>query len=216
VLGSPSGWLRLPEPPSEGMQRLAGALIASLCVHALLLSWPVAPPSSGAQGFLPQGPSRPEARKLRVTLNYVPESPHAAPIDAVPPAPVPEEKSREVRREPGAEQSVPLIGYFPASRLSKMPQAVGVFDIQPPAGGDTGLGGKMTVRIWIGANGAIDRARVLSSGLPDAYAEAALTAFEKLRFVPGEIGGVPVKSWVEIVIEYADFHDEPQQPPGKR
>jgi hypothetical protein len=50
--------------------------------------------------------------------------------------------------------------------------------------------------------------RVLSSGLPTAYSDAAMEAFEKLRFSPGEINGVPVATWADIVIQYDDFQRE--------
>jgi TonB family protein len=198
------------------MRRLAGAVSASMAVHVLLLSWPVSLPAVGMIAATGPETAGSHKKKLHVLLNPAAPEPDAA--IAPPPAPSAEkpqpstaaqEKSKEApQREQGVHAAIPMVGYYPAAQLSKMPQAIGIFDIRPPAGGDTGLGGKMTVRIWIGANGAIDSARVLDSGLPQPYAEAALAAFENLRFVPGEIGSVPVKSWVEIVIEYADFRDE--------
>jgi TonB family protein len=188
-------------------------------------------------GALPSA-SRPAAKTLKVTFSQVPETrpepvpetrPEpvveqappaflpAPPQEQVPLASVAKEKSKEAAKdEQGHATSIPLVGYYPADKLTKMPEAIGRFDIQPPAGGDTGLGGKMTIRIWIGMNGAIDRVRVIDSGLPQDYADAALAAFEKLRFAPGEIAGVPVKSWVEVVIEYADFRDAAQPSAGAK
>lgn len=208
----------LPDPRADGMDRLTGAVLLSLAAHALLLAWPVTLPSGGATGDVTAGPAKP-ARVLRVSLHYEavaqppaqnpPATQTADPSVAVSPEVKPKDAPQDEQRAP---QEIPLVGYYPAARLTRMPQAVGVFDIQPPAGGDSGLGGKMTVRIWIGANGAIDRARVLTSGLPANYAEAAFSAFEKLRFEPGQIGGVAVKTWVDIVIEYADFRDAPPTP----
>lgn len=205
----------LPDLRAGGMDTLTGALILSLAAHAVLLVWPVTLPKGGASSIATPGPAKP-ARVLRVSLH--PEAvaepsvqKHPAAQAAVESSAVPhEDKPKDAPQdEPRAPQEIPLVGYYPAERLTRMPQAVGIFDIQPPAGGDSGLGGKMTVRIWIGANGAIDRAKVLSSGLPANYAEAAFSAFEKLRFEPGQIGGVAVKTWVDIVIEYADFRDAP-------
>ncbi len=86
-----------------------------------------------------------------------------------------------------------------------MPEAVGKFEVQPPAGEDAGLSGKITIRIWLSAKGDIDSIRILSSEVPAAYAQAALGAFEKLRFEPAEINGKPVRSWLDVVIEYADL-----------
>jgi len=107
-----------------------------------------------------------------------------------------------------------MLGYHPASSLTRMPEAVGKFDIQPPAGGDTGLVGKLTIRIWLSAKGDIDAIRLLSSELPADYAQAALAAFEKLRFQPAEINARQVPSWMDVVIEYADLMRDGKQPTG--
>jgi TonB family protein len=217
----------------EGARRLGNALAISVLAHALLLTWPVSLPAAGVLGTLSSAPSR-AAKTLKVTFSRIPETkPEPVPeikpeavVEKTPPAPpqeqaplasVPRQKNEAAPKdEQGHANSIPLVGYYPADKLTKMPEAIGRFDIQPPAGGDTGLGGKMTIRIWIGMNGVIDRVRVLDSGLPQAYADAALAAFEKLHFAPGEIAGVPVKSWVEVVIEYADFRDAAQPSAGAR
>ena len=51
--------------------------------------------------------------------------------------------------------------------------------------------------------------KVVANGLPADYAEAALAAFGKLRFSPGQINGVAVPAWADIIIEYADFTRDP-------
>lgn len=215
----PTGRFALPELPADGASRLTGAVMLSIAAHALLLAWPVSLPSGGTGHTVIAGAAKPP-RTLRVSLRVVPEAAESAATENTPAekASIAEPLEDKAKDAPQGEQvtqgAVPLIGYYPAVRLTRMPEAIGLFDIKPPAGGDTGIGGKMTVRIWIGANGAIDQARVLSSGLPQAYTDAALAAFENLRFTPGQIDGLPVKSWAEVVIEYADFRDQPQ--PGAR
>ena len=207
---------------------LGSALAASLLAHMLLLSWPM-PISSARDGDF----ARAAGSGLRVSLNLIAAA-HAAPAQeiAAPAAPPDSERpldsaplepaARAVAsalvagdeaapRAPESRDAIPLIGYHAANSLSRMPEAVGQFDIQPPAGGDTGLGGKMTIRIWISEKGGIDSMRVLDSGLPVAYATAALAAFEKMKFEPGEINRQPVRSWVDVVIEYADFRSPTAQ-----
>jgi TonB family protein len=169
----------------------------------LLLSWPLQLSPGGRPGL-----ARPAAASvLHVSLN--------APGEAleVPAPPIQAGGApQDGQGGPAVQDAVPLPGYYPAGRLSRMPEAIGIFDVQPPSGGDSGIGGKVTLRIWIGAKGGIDSVRVLSSGLPPEYADAALAAFGKMRFTPGEINGVPVQSWVDVVIEYADFQKDAGQP----
>ena len=211
--------------------RFGGALLTSLLGHTVVLLWPLHAPAVSAPGF--EGPP---AAKLRVSLkppqsivvDPIPNESASISPDAAPEAPAPKTESKEVPQtrqrsqgtSTGPEQSAEsaaLLGYYPVAKLSRMPEAISRFDIQAPAGGDTGLGGKMTIRIWISAKGEIDQLRVLKSELPSDYAEAALAAFGKLRFEAGEINGTRVNSWADIVIEYVDFRrDAAQSTEGSR
>jgi len=202
----------MPELCSDRRFRLGSALAASLLGHVLLLNWPL-PLSTGGE----PGAARAAASTLRVSLNLMAEANANRAREDSPPAKTDTAGPGKTKDAPGehrTQDAIPLHGYYPAGRLSRMPVGISTFDIQPPAGGDTGIGGKMTIRIWISAKGGVDSMRVLASGLPAAYAEAALAAFEKMRFEPGEINGVQVQSWVDIVIEYADFRREAAQPPA--
>ena len=174
-----------------------------------MIGWPL-PVSMGGM----EGAARPTGATLRVSLNLIAEA-HASPG----PTAIPAATLSEATAAPGSpekiagasgatdatQNAISLLGYYPASRLSRMPAAISLFDIQSPAGGDPGVGGKLTIRVWIGVNGGVDDLRILSSGLPAAYERAALAAFEKMRFAPGQIDGMAVGSWADIVIEYADF-----------
>lgn len=94
--------------------------------------------------------------------------------------------------------------WYPAQVLSRMPHPITQFAPRSVPG-DDGSGGRISVRLWIDEAGNLDRVSLLGSELPKEFEEAALTAFRNMRFRPGEIDGVPVKSWVDIVIEYAEL-----------
>lgn len=211
--------------------RLAGALAASLLGHLLILNWAV-PLSAGDRG----GTGRPARFVLRATLTpmsadtgqrgqrvvspgsnegeavprEVPAESSAVPAGALP---TPATDARHGTNE--SEGGIRLLGYHPVASLSRRPEALGSFELPPIAGGDTGLAGRVEIRIWIGAKGDIDSLRLLSSSLPAAYDRAALDAFEKLRFTPGEINGMPVSSWVDVVVEFADFGSEKRSSAGE-
>jgi TonB family protein len=213
--GADTRWVAIPELCSDRRFRLGSALVASLLGHVLLLNWPPPLSAGGELGAVGAAVST-----LRVSLNLTEEANANLAREDSPPAntvTMGPNKSRDAsakdaQGEQGTQDATPLHGYYSAGRLSRMPVGVGRFDIQPPAGGDTGIGGKLTIRVWISAKGGIDSMRVLASGLPAEYAEAAFAAFEKMRFEPGEINGVKVQSWADIVIEYADFQREAAQP----
>jgi hypothetical protein len=39
-----------------------------------------------------------------------------------------------------------------------------------------------------------------------------MAEFQKMRFKPGKIDGFPVKAWVDIVIQFKDDTQQPEQP----
>jgi len=86
-----------------------------------------------------------------------------------------------------------------------MPEALTRFDNLLALKTDDGIGGKLSIRLWIADTGELDRINLINSEVPPTYAEAALAAFRKMHFKPGEIQGMAVKSWVDIVIEYTDL-----------
>ena len=199
--------------------RLGVAFVASVIFHACFLNWQVHVPTLGQLGL-----ERPAIATLRVSLRIQQDQPAAVPEDTsvktLEPSTPPVDPSKAVdvlHEKPqssaldakASQESIPLAGYYPVSKLTLMPDAISRFDIKAPVGGDTGLGGKITIRVWINAKGGLDNVRVVANGLPADYAEVALAAFGKLRFSPGQINGVPVPAWADIVIEYADFTRDP-------
>lgn len=205
------------------------ALLASFLTHAGLYGWLISHP----------GPSQPynaalhDRSRLTVTLLAQKSSNQStAKLPAVMTQPVPSpiteqqekkldtttlsDKDQNENRPTTAEQTEPGIvnlplTFYPASALSRMPQPISKFEPQPPETGDTGIGGKLTIRLWIDASGNLDQVFVVSTDLPPAFEEAALAAFRKMRFSPGEINGAAVGALVEVVIEYADLLKQPGQ-----
>ena len=172
------------------------ALAASVLAHALLLAWPLSLPGGPGLGLAA------ERAPLRAYLAALPVKPmreeetRTAAASAPLPAPAP-------ARESGS--ATPLPTYYTAKALSRMPEAISRFDVLPPAGGDQGITGKLSLRLWIDESGRLERLKVIESELPKAYEDAAVEAFMRLHFTPGEIKGVPVRVSLDVVIEYADM-----------
>lgn len=86
--------------------------------------------------------------------------------------------------------------YFRRSELTVAAVPLDEPAIEPPddSTGHALPGGKVVLRVFLAADGAVDRVEVASSSLPPAYDEAAVAAFSRVRFRPGEIQGVAVSS----------------------
>lgn len=173
------------------------AFALSVIAHVLLLAWPLAVPGGSGLGIAAEH----AAPALRVFLAAEPAT-HTRLVEAD--AASPPERSPE--RE--SSNATPLAAYYPARALSRMPQAIGRFDVQPPPGGDEGIHGKLSMRLWIDETGTLERLKVLASDLPKPYEDAAVAAFSRLRFAPGEINGAAVRTSLDVVIEYADLAEQ--------
>jgi TonB family protein len=191
--------LRLPK--SGNAQRLA-ALLVSIAAHVIALIWIAGRPHDFGHRHAQYGTTA----ALQVSL-LAPENSESTP------PPLPSQFDEAI-----GKQQIPLSlpakhdsdsfalapTWYPANALSHMPRPVTQFTPQAIPG-DDGSGGKISLRLWIDETGNLDRISILGSELSEEFEKAALTAFRSMRFKPGEIDGVPVKSWVDIVIEYADL-----------
>jgi len=86
--------------------------------------------------------------------------------------------------------------YFSRAELSVPPQLQDepLLQLPPDHGGAAPAAGKLVLRIFVGASGAVEGVEVASSSLSPAFDEAAVAAFSRVHFRPGEIEGVAVTS----------------------
>jgi TonB family protein len=174
------------------------ALAISAVAHASLLGWALARQVSPGLA----GTERHSSQPLRVSLLSSEKDYGNEPVTKT-------SSAAEKRETPPAVSGSSARGgfstYYPAKAISRMPEAITNFEPHLPASEDNGTGGKLSMRLWINESGSLDRLSVLSSELPETFENAALAAFKQMRFRPGEIEGVAVKVWLDVVIEYADL-----------
>lgn len=107
--------------------------------------------------------------------------------------------------QPFVLNSPPGAWYFSRSELTVAPLLKDDPQIESPesTGNAAPKSGKVVLRVFVGAAGAVERVEVASSSVPTAFEEAAIAAFTHVRFRPGEIEGVAVTSETrfEIVFE---------------
>jgi TonB family protein len=197
-------------------------------VHALLVAWMLASPTHARNerraassapllqvSLLPAMPDSADSRN-EPAIRQMPAKKEESSAPASVPMPAPKsDDSNDADNSSKSGSPIPEIShapsYYPASELSRMPEAVSNFNPHLPAMEDNGIGGQMSMRLWINESGGIDRIKLLASEVPETFANAALAAFGEMRFSPGEIEGMAVKVWVDVVIEYAELRRQAEQ-----
>ncbi len=107
----------------------------------------------------------------------------------------------ETRSSSMAGQSVDgLWPYFSPDKLTQKPRSLEEIEIDLPEG--LLLSGKVHLRLFIGADGVVERVELAESQLPIAYGEVASQAFHKRRFSPGRIGNKAVPTFTELEVEF--------------
>lgn len=183
------------------------ALLLSLAAHGLLLALPLpqqapggTPQVIGIGARLPlqvslRPTSAPEGQSILLAEDAdqsVPTAETPAPPERTPPQPA-------GQKEGDAAQAAP---YFPLKALTREPEPTGDLQPQfPPLPGGTGGRGQLTLRVWINAAGGVDRVEAISGTMTEAYRQPVLEAFARMGFRPGEIGGRPVGTWTDVVVE---------------
>ena len=209
-------------------RRLLCALLASLLLHALLWTLPRPTPGGAAAGA-PRPGAAAVVASLRAAVGE--ESPATAPPPVLPPQRVGEpppaaEADADAadaaivvtalgeRRlaayvppwltQPGVVHTPAGVWYFPRAELTLPP----ALESEPVLSGSENAGsagparGKVVLRVLVGADGAVERVEVERSELPAAVAEAAVAAFSRVRFRPGEIEGVAVTSEARFAVDF--------------
>jgi hypothetical protein len=194
--------------------RLAVALAGSLALHAATLALP-----GGAAGA---GEVRTAATPAPVSLigsfsaavAAVPPAEQAAgqtpairPLDTSAAAPAAADARHENAVRIAAPEAVGPAAipppYFPADALTRMPEALTAFDPLLPDRQLAPPDGRLELRVWLSADGLVDRVEVMKTEVPQPIAAAAVDAFRQMRFRPGEIRGTPVGSSSEVTIGFA-------------
>jgi len=186
-------------PGGVGPPRLALAVAASIAVHAAaLFAW--APPRGGAAApaFVPS---------ITVLLASAASAPSAPAVHSEP--------AHRAERSAAAARSESR-GYLPpryylAFELDRGPEPLRSIDPEYPAGANSRMG-RVALRLMIDERGAVDDVAVLRAEPEGVFERSALAAFAAARFSPGVLNGVPVKSRLEIEVEYLPPKGTPLDP----
>ncbi len=143
-----------------------------------------------------------EVPRQKLDSGASPSSPASLPLntDRLPPAANYSTPQAPKAPEPEAAPPSAYSGYRDA-QLDPPPRPIDVPDpIYPEEAGQRE--GVVVLRLYIGADGKVDRAVVVRAVPPGLFERSALTAFAQARFTPGYYLGVPVPSQITIELNY--------------
>lgn len=107
--------------------------------------------------------------------------------------------SANVESEPVVSLSVD--DYLPPSLLDKVPKPIGTVDTEIGFRGMLGVVGQAEIILLISSDGDVDDVLMLGSSLPLFLVEEAVLRFRHLKFEPGVLQGVHVRSRLRIRLE---------------
>jgi protein TonB len=178
--------------------RLAGALAASVALHAALVAG-IGSPFGARWGQLPWfQPGTP----IRAELRGVADRP-AAPAperfaDVRPAAP-----ERSARAVPQARSLLPQPHYYLTRELDVQPGIMTRVNPEyPQAAAERHLSGKVVLRLFLSEAGEVERLAVLRAEPPGVFEESAERAFRVARFTPGMKNGQAVRVQMTLEVSF--------------
>lgn len=120
------------------------------------------------------------------------------PVDPVTPGGVTADK------EISPVMSLSVDDYLPPSRLDRIPKPTGPVDTTVNFHGMVGLVGQVELILLISSEGEVDDVILGEASLPGFLVEEAIARFKAVKFEPGRVGSMSVRSRLRIRLEPPD------------
>lgn len=145
---------------------------------------------------------------------------NAAEVRVEPPGIIADDRPMRIGGELGAdEQSFPKQDanpstgvtftkqeYFSSESLTVRPYPITLLgEMEATEVGPSEMFGRTVLKVWISATGGVAAMETEFSDMPEPFRRATVAAFERMRFMPGQIDGKPVGSMIKIEIGAEDF-----------
>jgi hypothetical protein len=192
--------------------RLFAALMASCLLHAAVIVMPYfgASVTVSRPALLHPGPARVLRAKVVIESASAKAAEHTsggASAAAGAPGRRPAEEAPRPAVGPALGAGllpIPAPTYYTTDQLSRRPQPTSEPRLLTPDMGPQTPSGKVVLKVWITELGNVAAVEIEDSDLPETVSATAAAAFEKLRFVPGQLNGRAVRSMMRIEVFYYD------------
>lgn len=163
-----------------------------------------APTPNSNSNLLPQDP---ELEPEPILKPEPPPFPEADPLEpaSIPTAMTPPHSGNEVSQ--GA-----ISRFYPVDQLDQKPRLLESAELDTQEAQPVVATGILVLRLWINERGRVVNVEIEHSDLPPLLVRSAVTAFERMRFSPGHLGGQLVGSVLRVEVRYDDGRLPPPPP----
>jgi TonB family protein len=114
-------------------------------------------------------------------------------------------KSLKVSQTDSSDQllALPEPPYYTLAELDQAPGILKDVSTNPPELLAYPQGGELTIRLWIDEKGAVVKAEIVKSELPEEFDKSALKRFLDAKFSPGIKASLPVRVVAKVVVRYS-------------
>jgi len=97
----------------------------------------------------------------------------------------------------------PVMDFFDQGEVDQLPMTVfRMKPLYPFRAKRLGIEGNVKVKFLVDAAGRVSRVTILESNPPGIFDESVLKALPSWKFIPGELGGKTVNTWMSTVIQF--------------
>lgn len=117
-----------------------------------------------------------------------------------------EQSFSEKDANPSPGVRFPKQEYFSSESLTVRPYPITLLgDMEATEINPSEMFGRTVLKVWISATGTVAAMETEFSDMPEPFRRVTVAAFERMRFMPGQIDGKPVGSIMKIEIGAEDF-----------
>ena len=92
--------------------------------------------------------------------------------------------------------------FYTLNELNQAPKISDDINSNPPELLSFSQGGSLSLQLWIDEDGNVIRAESMETELPKEFVQSTISAFLKAKFLPGIINKTPVKTTININVNY--------------
>lgn len=100
---------------------------------------------------------------------------------------------------------LPEAKYYTLNDLNQAPKILEDINLNPPELLNFSQGVSLSIVLWIDEDGNVIKAESMETELPKEFIQSTISAFLKAKFLPGLKNNIPVKTTINISVNYSSL-----------